>query len=341
MKKIYFSVLLFVLTSISTQAQVSNGFWNDSTYNKFSSFSITHLPYEDKPDTCFYAVNVYYQYKDPQFHAWERDYTAIHNYFYEVLSLKHNTLDTVFPTQTGGVCTPIISSTPPIEAEVGDTILVRLFVNDSFATGWGVDTIAVSKAPRMHLMFKYDSIVDYYHADPIQYSHCDSIFVRWNSTKINSNWDTRSTLIPLPHLYPNSKHKKYRMDIRAYGYGEFQQFHWYCNDTFNSAPIQHHMYYSLKGPQSFDTTVYFTFRNDSGWVDTTRHFLKVKAANPHTPLSTIGYAEGIENINAPNSAKLIKIVDAIGRESKPEPNKVFLYLYEDGTVERKIIIKDY
>jgi hypothetical protein len=55
-----------------------------------------------------------------------------------------------------------------------------------------------------------------------------------------------------------------------------------------------------------------------------------------------------DSINVPNSInvvvlpskKVIRITDELGRESKPEPNKLYIYTYSDGTVERKIIIKD-
>jgi hypothetical protein len=58
--------------------------------------------------------------------------------------------------------------------------------------------------------------------------------------------------------------------------------------------------------------------------------------------------EEVDSINVPNyiadipkpTKKIIKIMDELGRETTPEPNKVFIYIYSDGTVERKIIIKD-
>ena len=45
----------------------------------------------------------------------------------------------------------------------------------------------------------------------------------------------------------------------------------------------------------------------------------------------------IKNIN--NSKKLIRIIDVLGRELEKENNKLLLYLYSDGTVEKKIIIE--
>ena len=54
-----------------------------------------------------------------------------------------------------------------------------------------------------------------------------------------------------------------------------------------------------------------------------------------------------DSINVPSSIndvvlpskKVIRITDELGRESKPEPNKLYIYTYSDGTIERKIIIK--
>ena len=37
--------------------------------------------------------------------------------------------------------------------------------------------------------------------------------------------------------------------------------------------------------------------------------------------------------------KLMKVVDLLGREKKPKPNIPFIYIYNDGSVERKIILK--
>ncbi len=47
---------------------------------------------------------------------------------------------------------------------------------------------------------------------------------------------------------------------------------------------------------------------------------------------------GIGELN--NSSKqLIKIVDVLGRETPFKPNTPLLYIYNDGTVERKVVLK--
>jgi hypothetical protein len=37
--------------------------------------------------------------------------------------------------------------------------------------------------------------------------------------------------------------------------------------------------------------------------------------------------------------QLLKITDVLGRESKPTPNVPLFYRYDDGTVEKKLIIE--
>ena len=40
-----------------------------------------------------------------------------------------------------------------------------------------------------------------------------------------------------------------------------------------------------------------------------------------------------------NNKSLIKIVDVLGRETAREDNKLLLYIYSDGTIEKKIILE--
>jgi hypothetical protein len=39
------------------------------------------------------------------------------------------------------------------------------------------------------------------------------------------------------------------------------------------------------------------------------------------------------------SKEILKIVDVLGRESKPQTNVPLFYIYNDGTVEKRIIIE--
>ena len=45
----------------------------------------------------------------------------------------------------------------------------------------------------------------------------------------------------------------------------------------------------------------------------------------------------VEENNA--NRKLLKIVDVLGREAEPQKNTSLFYLYDDGTVEKKIILE--
>ena len=51
------------------------------------------------------------------------------------------------------------------------------------------------------------------------------------------------------------------------------------------------------------------------------------------------FADGVNELKTPTK-NLVRIIDELGREAVPEPNKTFIYLYSDGTLERKIIIKE-
>jgi hypothetical protein len=57
--------------------------------------------------------------------------------------------------------------------------------------------------------------------------------------------------------------------------------------------------------------------------------------NPGVDLNT---PTGIDNI-FPNNKQLIKIVDLLGREVNEKRNTPLFYIYNDGTVEKKIIIE--
>ena len=57
--------------------------------------------------------------------------------------------------------------------------------------------------------------------------------------------------------------------------------------------------------------------------------------NPGVDLNTI---VGIDNI-FPNNKQLIKILDLLGRESKALKNQPLFYIYDDGAVEKKIILE--
>jgi hypothetical protein len=50
------------------------------------------------------------------------------------------------------------------------------------------------------------------------------------------------------------------------------------------------------------------------------------------PTSTNEYSQSYER-------KLIKIVDALGRESQENKSMILFYMYDDGKIEKKFIIE--
>jgi hypothetical protein len=50
------------------------------------------------------------------------------------------------------------------------------------------------------------------------------------------------------------------------------------------------------------------------------------------------YGVGIEELSI--SKKLIKVIDETGREAVPEPNRFYIYVYDDGSREKRMIVKD-
>jgi hypothetical protein len=56
------------------------------------------------------------------------------------------------------------------------------------------------------------------------------------------------------------------------------------------------------------------------------------------PLSDIFTSEVIENEINPNR-KLLKVVDLLGRETTFKPNISLIYIYDDGTVEKKMTLE--
>jgi len=53
-----------------------------------------------------------------------------------------------------------------------------------------------------------------------------------------------------------------------------------------------------------------------------------------------GYISSIYNLSYnTEEVKLIKIVDVLGRETKGDKNMPLFYIYDDGSVEKRIIIE--
>jgi len=61
------------------------------------------------------------------------------------------------------------------------------------------------------------------------------------------------------------------------------------------------------------------------------------ATDSWTNFSMNCHATGIKDYSS--QRKLIKVVDVFGRSVTPKPNMTLLYIYSDGTTEKKLIIK--
>ena len=42
---------------------------------------------------------------------------------------------------------------------------------------------------------------------------------------------------------------------------------------------------------------------------------------------------------AKNDKKLVRITDVLGRDTQPNSNQTLFYLFEDGTVEKRVVIE--
>ena len=47
---------------------------------------------------------------------------------------------------------------------------------------------------------------------------------------------------------------------------------------------------------------------------------------------------GVKEI--PATKKVVRIIDETGRDAQPEPNRLLIYIYNDGSKERKVIVKN-
>ena len=44
-------------------------------------------------------------------------------------------------------------------------------------------------------------------------------------------------------------------------------------------------------------------------------------------------------ITSPSSRELLKIINSLGQSTQPKPNRPLFYIYDDGTVEKRIVIE--
>ena len=80
------------------------------------------------------------------------------------------------------------------------------------------------------------------------------------------------------------------------------------------------------------TPVIFECEGDKAWFVTPAYNMLRVGTN----CSTTGI--GDEEINYKNR-ELVKVIDLSGRENKGAKNEPLFYIYDDGTVEKKIILE--
>ena len=134
------------------------------------------------------------------------------------------------------------------------------------------------------------------------------------------------------------------MNIAIYnGYNYFLNYPYVAftidanGDTIQSGDI------SLFGAINFDTTWYnYTLSNViSPAYPLTFYFvyLNESLVTDTCILTYNSMPASIVNINESSNKKLIRIIDFVGREVKETKNQPLFYIYDDGTVEKKIIIE--
>ena len=76
-------------------------------------------------------------------------------------------------------------------------------------------------------------------------------------------------------------------------------------------------------------------QNNLFWDDT-------KTASDHFPIIVdfvLPMLSGTQNNHIKHKRKVLKVIDCLGREIGYAKNNIYLYIYDDGTVEKKIITK--
>lgn len=80
----------------------------------------------------------------------------------------------------------------------------------------------------------------------------------------------------------------------------------------------------------YDSTVYWA----DGETYRTYHYIDDVFV---TPLFDTSSTSGIVSLQ--KLRQLLRIIDVLGRESKPQPHVPLFYIYDDGTVEKKIVFE--
>ena len=95
------------------------------------------------------------------------------------------------------------------------------------------------------------------------------------------------------------------------------------------------------------SVTHLTLSNDSTWHCYQSAGCQWAGSNPSNPGQFASLSDcqasctpaSIDTIDGTNNKILIKVVDILGRETSINSNEILFFIYENGTVERKIIIE--
>ena len=80
--------------------------------------------------------------------------------------------------------------------------------------------------------------------------------------------------------------------------------------------------------------------NDGGYVITGNFYQNVfSVAVVLIKTNSLGVVTEITDFTPPTNSKILKLTDLLGRETKGTNNEVLFYIYDDGTVEKRIVIE--
>jgi hypothetical protein len=106
----------------------------------------------------------------------------------------------------------------------------------------------------------------------------------------------------------------------------------YYNVPFGDT-LTYHLYIETDCGCYLDTT--FLDVVNTGFIG--YHTFYFGTSNPQNNTSWTDCFVDIRELST--TKKVVRIIDETGRDAQPEPNKLLIYVYDDGTIERKVIIK--
>ena len=153
-----------------------------------------------------------------------------------------------------------------------------------------------------------------------------------NNTKIERTYDTNHNNVQSNNYYWNITSLTW--DFTSSGYGNYNLAGLYSQTlglvnsllyvyTFDFLPVTSNI------PTGFNLNLYPDWGGTSGWRD---------SASVHcSSVSTTSIEE--ENSETLYTREVVKVIDLLGRETPYKRNTPLFYIYDDGTVEKRIVIE--